>query len=457
MINTQSIPENTIGFLSYARRDDLNSNKLITKLRDLLEKELSVKLGRDIKIFQDIEDISLGDGFWTEIEKKLKRVPFLIPILSPSYFQSKNCIRELTTFLKFEKKASHKKHILPIRFVDYKDKVKNVPKYIIDELEKRKCHDLRQMQQLHKINREDIVTLGNVFDDRIYESSKSLSTPLNVVSKSLDRGQEIKLVVPKTLKIRRGEFWMGSPPDDRTGKPAERPYHKVKIEYDLEVGVYPITFKEWDSFADYCRYNNGFFKLVRWEYKNRHHTDKNEFSLALDSLAVHDEKWGRNKLPLINVSWYQAQVYTIGLSIFTNKNYRLLSEAEWEYCCRAGSSKLYAFGNDITQADANYGRINGRTTPVNTGHPNAFGLYHMHGQVWEWVEDIYHDSYKRAPDDGNPWLDTYDKNSPLLRVVRGGSWKADPSTIRSASRGAHLPSHRVYNVGFRTACDLGRG
>ncbi len=457
MINAQGIPENTIGFLSYARRDDEYNKDIITKLRGLLEQETSSRLGQDVRIFQDTQDISWGVRYLTEIGKQLGKVPFFIPVLSPSYFQSNYCIKELKAFLKLERTARLDKHILPILFIDYEHEKANIEKKIISELEKREHYNLRQVQQLHKIDRTYIFTLANDLKNRIVEYSKSLSRPLRVVSKSLDRDRGIKLVVPKTIKIRGGEFWMGSPPDDETAKPREKPYHKVKIKYDLEVGIYPITFQEWDSLADYCLDSRDFFKRVRREYKKRHCTDKNEFSLTLDSLKVHDEGWGRNKLPVINVSWDQAQVYAIGLSLFANRNYRLLSEAEWEYCCRAASAKQYAFGNDITQADANYGRVNGQTTPVNSGNPNGFGLYHMHGQVWEWVEDIYHDSYNEAPGDGSPWVDSHDKNFPLLRVVRGGSWKADPATIRSAFRGAHLPNHRVYNVGFRIACNLGRG
>jgi formylglycine-generating enzyme required for sulfatase activity len=157
----------------------------------------------------------------------------------------------------------------------------------------------------------------------------------------------------------------------------------------------------------------------------------------------------------------------------TGKSYRLPSEAEWEYACRAGTITRYAFGDAITPKDANYsesklrgflvavpgkttevGAYPGKTTEVGAYPPNAWGLHDMHGNVGEWVEDIYHDSYQGAPTDGAAWIDGEGENSVRDRVVRGGSWSDDPGLLRSAHRGgfgAFIP----YNfLGFRVARTL---
>lgn len=457
MMNNHSHQENYIGFLSYSCADNACTNNTITKICHSLENELYIRLGKKVKIFQDNKDIHIGEQYHTKIEELLETTPFFIPVLSPNYFKSRECLTELKKFLEIEKMNRYNDRILPIQFVDY-DIVKedeDVDITLIYELEKRISHDFRRSQRWHRIYRYYIISFADDLVNRIRNSPEILSRHSYGNAKSFYADREVKPMVPQTVKVSRGEFWMGSPPNDNMGKSSERPYHKAKIDYDLMVGIYPITFDEWDSFAEYCRYYNDFFEDVCRVYDERFSADKNKLLIALDSLIVHDDTWGRNKLPLINVSWYQAQFYTIGLSLFTNRDFRLLSETEWEYCCRAGSITRYAFGDDITQADAVYGWLIGQTTPVKFGHPNAFGLYHMHGQVWEWVEDIYHDSYDGAPDDGSPWVDNSIERPP--RIVRGGSWKADPPAIRSAKRGYYLPDQRVYNLGFRIGYNLDRG
>src|SRR5512132_2996167 len=120
---------------------------------------------------------------------------------------------------------------------------------------------------------------------------------------------------------------------------------------------------------------------------------------------------------------------------YYRKVYRLPSEAEWEYAARAGTTTRYAFGNAITPKDANYSESKlGKTTEVGAYPPNAWGLYDMHGNVWEWVEDVWHDNYQGAPSDGSAWTDGEGVNSSRLRVDRGGSWHAVPGYLRSAGR-----------------------
>jgi formylglycine-generating enzyme required for sulfatase activity len=175
-----------------------------------------------------------------------------------------------------------------------------------------------------------------------------------------------------------------------------------------------------------------------------------------------DRNWGRGNRPLIYVSWDDAKAYATWLSGKTGQAYGLLSEAEWEYCCRAGSATPFWWGSSITPSQANYdgnyfyagggeqGEYRGKTVPVDTFSPNPFGLYQMHGNVWEWVEDVYHGSYDGAPSDGTAWT----TGGSGHRVLRGGSWGDNPGNLRAASRSRCSPGYRISLVGFRLSRTL---
>lgn len=163
-----------------------------------------------------------------------------------------------------------------------------------------------------------------------------------------------------------------------------------------------------------------------------------------------DSGWGRGQQPVINVSWRDAKEFVAWLSNLTGQSYRLLSESEWEYVARAGSTTEYSFG------DVNWGTLNliseyaswGKT-PVAVGQrkPNQFGLYDVHGNVWEWVEDCFHNSYIGAPIDGSPRI-IGDCDG---RVIRGGSWGESYSSLASATRNWYNIEGRTTNIGFRVA------
>ena len=230
---------------------------------------------------------------------------------------------------------------------------------------------------------------------------------------------------PEMVVVPAGRFRIGDLSGE--GVSAEQPVHEVTIDYPFVVGKYEVRFAEWDA----CVAAGGC----------THRPD--------------DEDWGHGTRPVINVSWNDVQAYVHWLSHETGKPYRLLSEAEWEYVARAASTTKYHWGNDIGTNKANCGNCgsqwdNESTAPVGSFAPNAFGLFDMAGNVWEWVEDCYDDSYEEAPSDGSAWT----SGNCDLRVLRGGSWYVYPSGLRSANRVRNDTGIRINHYGFRVARTL---
>ncbi len=227
---------------------------------------------------------------------------------------------------------------------------------------------------------------------------------------------------PQMVTLPKGQFVMGSPHEEVKRSLNNVPQHMVRIDYELAVGKYPVTFHQWDV----CVKDGG------------------------TKYIPSDNGWGRGNSPVINVSWDDIQLYLRWLSKVTGKTYRLLSEAEWEYAARAGSQTTYSFGDDEKELgryawfDENSG---GKTHPVGEKLPNSFGLYDMHGNVFEWTQDCWNGSYNGAPNDGSAWT----AGNCSLRVVRGGSWFYIPQSLRSAFRNWNSSASRVTINGFRVA------
>jgi formylglycine-generating enzyme required for sulfatase activity len=228
---------------------------------------------------------------------------------------------------------------------------------------------------------------------------------------------------PEMVALPAGEFLMGSPEDEKERLEREGPQHRVTIERRFALGRYAVTIEEYDHFC----------AVTKREKPG-------------------DQGWGRGRRPVINVNWRDAVAYCEWLVKETGKPYRLPSESEWEYACRAGTTTRYAFGDAITPKNANYGM--GKTTEVGAYPPNPWGLYDMHGNVWEWVEDVWHDSYKGAPTDGSAWTDGEGIQPSRDRVYRGGSWLNYPRSLRSAIRLRFAPVIRYLILGFRVARTL---
>jgi formylglycine-generating enzyme required for sulfatase activity len=242
---------------------------------------------------------------------------------------------------------------------------------------------------------------------------------------------------PEMVVVPAGTFMMGSPESEIGRGSNEGPQRKVTMR-SFAIGKHEVTFAQWDICAAEggCSHKPG------------------------------DETWGRGKRPAINVSWHDAAQFVAWLSRKTGKAYRLPTEAEWEYAARGitdasvphlpfatGTTINYKQANydaNFTYADGKMGLYRQKTVEVGTFRGNAFGLHDMHGNVWEWVQDCYRDSYRGAPTDGSAVA----ARDCGLRVLRGGSWNYYPQLLRSAYRYATAPEVRLDMVGLRVARSL---
>jgi len=257
--------------------------------------------------------------------------------------------------------------------------------------------------------REPAPRLGVLFQDRLKDGSKA----------------------PKMVVIPAGLFQMGClakecPYDD------EKPVHQVSLAKNFALSQTEVTFEDYDRFA----------KATKRELPS-------------------DRGWGRGSRPVINVDWNDAKAYVKWLSGQTGEQYRLPTEAEWEYAARAGTTTLFSTGDCIGSDEANYrgtsplngcekGEYREKTVEVGSFPANAFGLQDMHGNVDEWTEDCWHGDYTDAPNDGRAWLEGAGAECGR-RVIRGGSWNYTAEFMRSAYRFVLTTGGTSYGLGFRLA------
>ena len=242
--------------------------------------------------------------------------------------------------------------------------------------------------------------------------------------------------MPIMVSIPTGVFTMGSGDAEYDRSKDEGPLREVRIENMLGVGKYPVTVGEWRRFARSHDTGRGAFI---WNGPN--------YALVADASWDSPGFAQSDDHPVTCVSWHDAKAFADWISKRTGYPYRLLSEAEWEYACRAFSEARYHTGEIITQRDANFGGVERGTGPVGLYRPNSFGLHDMAGNVWEWVKDTYKETYVGAPCDGK----AVESVGVPARVVRGGSWVNVARNLRAASRSKHNSSTRINDVGFRIA------
>jgi formylglycine-generating enzyme required for sulfatase activity len=238
---------------------------------------------------------------------------------------------------------------------------------------------------------------------------------------------------PEMVVVPAGSFTMGAASNEKDRDKDEGPQHQVSFSQPFAVGKFAVTFEEWAA----CVADGG-----------------------CGGYRPNDQGWGRGRLPVINVSWDDAKAYVGWLSRKTGKTYRLPSESEREYVTRAGTTTPFWWGSAIATTQANYdgnytyggpkGEYRQRTMPVDSFQPNPWGLYQVHGNVWEWTEDCYHESYIGAPNNSSAWT----AGNCSRRVVRGGAWFINPGSLRAAIRLGVAAVFRSDVVGFRVARTL---
>ncbi len=248
---------------------------------------------------------------------------------------------------------------------------------------------------------------------------------------------------PEMIIIPAGEFEMGSPKNEEN-RSSDEHQHRVSIEKPFAMGRYAVTFDEYDVFIGAVSGDAGLFSKL----------------LGKTRKSPSDEGWGRGNRPVINVSWEDAVAYAEWLSEQTGKRYRLPTEAEWEYAARAGTTTPFWFGKTISTDQANYdgndiygngskGVYRQKTVPVDSFEANPWGLYNVHGNVWEWTCSEYVAEYNGAEQR------CISNNRAIgRRGLRGGSWVDTPAGVRSAARLSRSPGGRGGGIGFRLAQDL---
>ncbi|MCA2624075.1 MAG: SUMF1/EgtB/PvdO family nonheme iron enzyme [Microcystis sp. M20BS1] len=265
---------------------------------------------------------------------------------------------------------------------------------------------------IQRINNHVIERVGNFSTSVVGDSP----IPQTSFTENLPNGITLEMV-----NLPAGEFLMGSPDSDSDAQSREKPQHQVQVN-SFAIGKYPVTQAQYEA--------------------------------VMGTNPSHFKNNPQN--PVEQVNWNDAQAFCRKLSQITGKTYRLPTEAEWEYACRAGTTTRYYFGDDANQL-GDYAWYDGnsqdKTHPVGQKKPNAWGLYDMSGNVWEWCEDNWHDNSKNAPKDGSAWLikDNYSQ------ILRGGSWFLNPDYCRSAYRKYDYRRDDLSNCfGFRVVCGAGR-
>jgi formylglycine-generating enzyme required for sulfatase activity len=275
--------------------------------------------------------------------------------------------------------------------------------------------------------------------------------PTERIARPLSRNEEIALrpmdhfkeceLCPEMIVVPAGQFLMGARDGEPGSTPDERPQHNVNFAQPFSVGRFPVTFSEWDA----CVAARGC------------------------SYQPFDASWGRGSQPVINILWDDAKEYVAWLSRTTGRTYRLLSEAEREYVARAGTTTAYWWGDLFVPTQANCALGNrelssastsdlqrhmarARTFPVQSFAPNPWGLYQVHGNVYDWVEDCWNDNYDGAPSDGSAWM----SGNCNGHVLRGGAFSRNAQTARSAARTWFGSPNRVIYMSVRVARMLKR-
>jgi formylglycine-generating enzyme required for sulfatase activity len=447
---TNKIP---VGFMSYVRSDDTNENGLLSEFRKRLCSEVQLQSGdASFTIFQDHIDIVWGQQWAQRLDESLGEVRLLIPMITPGFFKSEACRAELTRFVAREKQLERNDLILPVYYVKT-PLLEDPDKRSTDELAaliySRNRVDWRHLrhhpldsqpvkemlasmaeQIVAAMGRETVVPPASRV--KVVRSLPVKKTPSAMVASSgstkpawasaggVDEyGKWADITVGKVVQrlrwIEPGNFLMGSPEQEPGRYDEEVPQHRVTIGQGLWLADTACTQALWQAVMD----------------ENPSHFDENNR--------------GGAQHPVEKVSWDMIQSFLEKMiKALPDCMVTLPTEAEWEYACRAGSVTAYSFGETAGAAEINFGKKKGHTVAVKDLSPNTWGLYQMHGNVWEWcAEGLRKYENKEMVDPG--WGDVVQPqvSGGVARVLRGGSWRSSTPRTRSAFRRTLEPGKRL--------------
>jgi len=423
-------------FISY-RRDD--SADVTGRIND----RLRTHFAKD-EIFTDVDNIPFGADFRSHIDEAVSQCQVLLAVIGRNWLTQKNArgglrLHDQADFVRVEIESALRRKIPVIPLLVHgieMPPVDELPESIQD-LAFRNGVAIRRDPDFHSDMDRLISGVESLFgsDPKRQKVAKAVAAqavvqqiePLTVFQDELKKGGK----GPKMVVIPAGSFLMGSPEGEFKRRVSEGPQHSVDFAEAFALGQTAVTFAEYDRFAK-----------------------------ATGRQLPSDENWGRGSRPVINVSWNDAQAYAKWLSEQTKEQYRLPSEAEWEYACRAGTNMPFSSGEVIVTDQINYngnspyrgddskGEYRKQTVPVATLLANPWGLYEMHGNIWEWTADCWHRNYTDAPYDGTAWLEGLNAECNR-RVIRGGAWCDKADLMRSATRSRSTISRIFYELGFR--------
>jgi formylglycine-generating enzyme required for sulfatase activity len=464
---SQQVNNQPIGFMSYVRADDAHENGRLSDFCARLSGEVRLHSGDEFPIFQDRNDIAWGQQWARRLEESLAATTFLIPIITPGFFKSDACRAELERFLTRERQLQRGDLILPVYYVEAAV-LENASKRAGDQLAHlihgRQYIDWRELrhqplnapqagEMLARMARQIITAIDRGIPPK---PLASLTLPVTATvtpavaptavkpvwasatgSDAIGPWAEITVnhVVQRLRWIKPGRFLMGSPPHEIDRHSDEGPQHQVTIRQGLWLADTACTQALWQAVMG---------------------DNPSHFNELRDGGPQH---------PVESVSWHMVQVF---LEKLTNQlpacRVTLPNEAEWEYACRAGSTGAFSFGQNIHTDQVNYhgkhpyiggrkGQDRQRTLPVGALPANAWGLYEMHGNVWEWCADPWREYDGTELDDPGlvVALDVLAGDLGAARALRGGGWILHAHLARSASRIHDWPGGQDGSTGFRFA------
>jgi formylglycine-generating enzyme required for sulfatase activity len=419
-------------FLAHAREDKLRVRALYDDLK-----------ARGFDPWLDAVDLMPGQIWKSEIPKAIRQAEIFLACLSMRSVEKRGYVhREFRLALSaFGERPPGSIYLIPVR---------------LDDCEMPDLEIPDQGMSFQDIQWVDLWEEGGL--DRL----------VNAIDHALGAGESQPKVVtvlrdvnepwcPELVVIPPGNFMMGSTEPERRWAIQqgaqrewvdwEKPQHGVAIAAPFAIGKYQVSRGQFAMFVEATGHDmsGGAWVYIGSTWKQ---------NALVDWCSPGFEQTDQH--PVVCVSWQDAQAYIRWLSKKTGQPYRLLSEAEWEYAARAGTATRYWWGdNPPTLEQANFGKNVGKTREVGSYPANPWGLYDMNGNIWEWVEDCWHESYEGAPSDGSAWLEK-DGGDCSRRVLRGGSWGSGPGILRSAIRDWGYSGIRSYDDGFRVARTLSR-